>query len=60
MEFFFQIEQILGHKASLNRYKNTGVTTCILSDLHGLKLTATRTEPTEILKLMETEQLFTE
>jgi hypothetical protein len=34
---FSKIDHI-GHKASFNRYKNIEITSCILSDHHGLKL----------------------
>ena len=35
---FSKIDHILGHKASLNRYKKIEIIPCILSDHHGLKL----------------------
>ena len=35
---FSKIDHMLGHKANLNRYKKIGITSCILSDHHGLKL----------------------
>ena len=35
---FFQTDHLLGHKASLNRYKEIEITSCILSDHHKLKL----------------------
>jgi hypothetical protein len=35
---FFKIDHIIGHKTSLNRYKNTEIIPCILSDHHGLRL----------------------
>ncbi|KAL6034949.1 hypothetical protein STEG23_018181 [Scotinomys teguina] len=35
---FSKIDHILGHKTNLNRYKNIGTTSCILSDHYGLKL----------------------
>ncbi|KAL6089506.1 hypothetical protein STEG23_029452 [Scotinomys teguina] len=38
MELFPKIDHILGHKTNLNRYKNIGTTSCILSDHYGLKL----------------------
>jgi endonuclease/exonuclease/phosphatase family metal-dependent hydrolase len=34
----FKTDHILGHKASLYRYKKIETTPCILSDHHGLKL----------------------
>jgi exonuclease III len=33
-----KIDHILGHKASLSKYKKTGITPCILSDHNTLKL----------------------
>jgi hypothetical protein len=33
-----KIDHIIGHKTSLNRYKNIEIIPCILSDLHGLRL----------------------
>lgn len=33
-----KFDHILGHKASLNRYKKIEITPCILSDHHRLKL----------------------
>ena len=33
-----KIDHILGNKANLNRYKKIGITPCVLSDHHGLKL----------------------
>ena len=38
-----KIDHILGNKANLNRYKNIGITPCILLDPHGLKLNSTTT-----------------
>jgi exonuclease III len=35
---FSKIDYILGHKASLNKYKKTGITPCILSDHNAIKL----------------------
>jgi exonuclease III len=35
---FSKIDHILGHKASLNKYKKTELTTCILSDHNEIKL----------------------
>ncbi|XP_076422449.1 membrane-associated guanylate kinase, WW and PDZ domain-containing protein 2 isoform X12 [Peromyscus maniculatus bairdii] len=35
---FSKIDHILGHKANLNRYKTIRITSCVLSDHHGLKL----------------------
>jgi exonuclease III len=35
---FSKIDHIIGHKTSLNRYKNNEIDHCILSDHHGLRL----------------------
>jgi hypothetical protein len=35
---FSKIVHIIGHKTSLNRYKNIEIVPCILSDHHGLRL----------------------
>jgi endonuclease/exonuclease/phosphatase family metal-dependent hydrolase len=35
---FSQIDHILEHKASVNKYKKTEITHCILSDHNGIKL----------------------
>jgi hypothetical protein len=35
---FSKTDQIIGHKISLNRYKNIEIVPCILSDHHGLRL----------------------
>ena len=35
---FYKIEHIIGHKTSLNIYKNIKIVPCILSDHHGLRL----------------------
>ena len=35
---FSKIDHILNNKANLNKYKTTGITPCVLSDHHGLKL----------------------
>jgi hypothetical protein len=35
---FSKINHILGHKASLNKYKKTEIVSCILSDHNALKL----------------------
>jgi exonuclease III len=35
---FSKIDHIIGHKTSLNRYKNIENVPCILSDHHGLRL----------------------
>jgi endonuclease/exonuclease/phosphatase family metal-dependent hydrolase len=35
---FSKIDHILGHNASLNKYKKTEITSCILSDHNAIKL----------------------
>jgi exonuclease III len=35
---FSKIDHILGHKASLSKYKKIKITPCILSDLNAIKL----------------------
>jgi exonuclease III len=35
---FSKNDHIIGHKSGLNRYKNTEIIPCILSDHHGLRL----------------------
>jgi hypothetical protein len=35
---FSQIDHIIGHKRGLNKYKNTEIIPCILSNHHELKL----------------------
>jgi exonuclease III len=35
---FSKIDHIIGHKASFNRYKKIEITSCILSNDHGLRL----------------------
>jgi hypothetical protein len=35
---FSKIDHILGHKASLNKYKKIEITPCILSDYNAIKL----------------------
>jgi hypothetical protein len=35
---FSQIDHILGHKASFNKYKKSDITSCILSNHIGIKL----------------------
>jgi hypothetical protein len=35
---FSKIDHIFSHKASLNRYKKIEISSCILSDHHGLEL----------------------
>jgi exonuclease III len=38
---FSKIDHILGHKASLDKYKKIEITPCILSDHNAIKLNAT-------------------
>jgi hypothetical protein len=35
---FFKIDRILGHKASLNKFKKIKITSCIITDHNGIKL----------------------
>ena len=35
---FSKFDHVVDKKASMNRYKNSEITSCILSDHHGLKL----------------------
>jgi hypothetical protein len=35
---FSKTDNIIGHKTSLNRYKNNEIVPCILLDYHGLRL----------------------
>ena len=51
---FSENDHILGHKANLNRNKRIGVTPCVLSNHHGLKLEFNNTncrKPTNSWKL---------
>jgi hypothetical protein len=48
---FSKIGHILGHKASLNKYKKTEITPCILSDHNGIKI-----EHKKLLKIFEHRQ----
>ena len=52
---FSKIDHILGNKGNLHRYKRISVSTCVLSDHHGLKLegnnNATPRKPTNSWKL---------
>jgi hypothetical protein len=38
---FSKIDLILGHKASLSKYKKTEITTCTVSDYNALKVDST-------------------
>jgi exonuclease III len=54
---FSEIDHILGHKESLNKYKKTEVTPCIPSDHNTIKIrTEQQKKQQKILKHMETEQ----
>jgi hypothetical protein len=44
---FSQMDHILGHKASLKKYKKTEITPCILSDNNAMKLELTTKEGAE-------------
>jgi endonuclease/exonuclease/phosphatase family metal-dependent hydrolase len=37
-ETFSKLDHILGHKASLNKFKKIKITPCIISDHNGIKL----------------------
>jgi endonuclease/exonuclease/phosphatase family metal-dependent hydrolase len=49
---FSKIDHILGHKASLSKYKKIGIIPCILSDHNALKLELNKTKTT--VKNMQT------
>jgi hypothetical protein len=49
---FSKIDQILGHKESLNEYKKTEITPSILSNHNRIKLDYTTKETAEIFKYM--------
>jgi endonuclease/exonuclease/phosphatase family metal-dependent hydrolase len=51
-ETFSKIDHILGHKASLSKYKKIGIIPCILSDHNALKLELNKTKTT--VKNMQT------
>jgi hypothetical protein len=55
---FSKIDHIIGHKTSLNIYKNIEIVPCILSDHHGLRLIfnnkINNTKPTFTWKLNNT------
>ena len=53
---FFKADQILSHKVSLNRYKKIEMTSCILSDHHGLNLNFNNINKQKAYKLIESEQ----
>lgn len=35
---FFKTDHVLGHKASLNKYRNTNIISCLLSEYSKIKL----------------------
>lgn len=52
-----KIDQVLRHKASLNRHKKIEITPCILSAHHGLKLDIKKNQKQEKAdKFMKTKQ----
>jgi exonuclease III len=53
---FSKIEHILGHKASLSKYKKTEVIPCILSDHNALKLDLNNKNMKKACKQLEAEQ----
>jgi hypothetical protein len=54
---FFKLHHILGHKASLSKYKKIEITPCIILDHSGIKLDLNhKKKPQKIFKQMETEQ----
>jgi hypothetical protein len=48
---FCEFDHILGHKANLNRFKEIGITPCILFDHHGLKWDINNRKHTKSWKL---------
>jgi hypothetical protein len=58
MELFLisKIDHILGHKASLNKFKKTEITLCIIPDHNRIKLHLKQKKPQKIFKHMEIEQ----
>jgi hypothetical protein len=53
---FSQIDHILGHKVSLNKYKKTEITPHILSDHNTTKLDKQQKKQQKMVKYLETEQ----
>jgi exonuclease III len=53
---FLKIDHILGHKASLNKYKKLKITPCILSDLNVIKLKLNNKSSSRKYTLMQAEQ----
>ena len=52
---FSKIDHIIGHKTSLNKFKNTEIISSIFTDHKGLKVATNPKEKTQTLKIMETE-----
>jgi exonuclease III len=52
---FSKIDHILGHKASLSKYKKIEIIPCILSDHHAIKLELNNKKKTKKCKQLETE-----
>jgi hypothetical protein len=44
---FFKMHHILVDKVSLNKYKKTGITSCVFSDCNAIKLESITRETTE-------------
>jgi exonuclease III len=55
-ETFSKIDHILGHKASLSRYKKTEIIPCILSDHNALKLEINNKTTVKTCKQLEGEK----
>jgi hypothetical protein len=57
---FSKVDHILGHKASLSKYKKIEIIPCILSDHNALKLEHNKNNyqknPLKICKLLDAEQ----
>ena len=52
---FSKIDHMIGHKASLNKFKKIEIISSIFSDHKGLKLETNQRKKTQTLKIMETE-----
>jgi hypothetical protein len=48
---FYKIDNILGHKASLNKFKKIEITLCIISDHSGIKLDLSNKRNTENIQI---------
>jgi exonuclease III len=55
-ETFSKIDHILGHKASLSKYKKIEIIPCILSDHNALKLELNNKNSSKKCKQLEAEQ----